>query len=674
MTRSRLWLFALVAAAALLWWAGPAARLAVVCGLLLFAPGFVIARLLPGPDLDGPFVGPAVWLGLSISVVALLYEAATFTGLALAAPVLAALALGCALGAAALLWRGMPGEPRWPQLAGHHYALGAALLATMGLRLYQIRTLALPSWVDSVHHALLIRVAIERGQAPIDLTPYMPITELPYHWGYHVLAAASAQLAGVSVPQVMLWQGQALNTLHVLAVAALAAALWRRPWAGVAAGVVVGCISFMPAFYVSWGRYTQLTGLLLLPPLAICWRALLQTGRLRHAVASALLLAGLNLVHFRILVFALPLLAIIAAIELAGMPLAPRAALAALVRAAGVALAALVLTAPWLWLLARRQLSTVIAQPEAFFSADASGGINAGLMWAGQNRLLVALALLGALWGIATRRQAALAVVLWVAALVLMANPQLLVSILPVAGIPLLLLGIQQRRAALALAGGALLLCNPWLLRLPSSWLITNDVVVISLFLPIGLCVGLLCDGLPAALARLPRARYAPQAAGLALLALAIWGAWGQRDIINPTTVLATQEDVDAIAWVGQHTPPDARFLIDAVPWLGIAQRGVDGGWWLLPLAGRWVSTPPVLFTYGPQSEVDRAITHSRALAALAYQDRASAEALLDQEQIDYIYLTPQSQNLTRAFSNRKSLAVVYQNAKVTILAVGPNP
>src|SRR5262249_27555641 len=151
-------------------------------------------------------------------------------------------------------------------------ALLAILALTLWTRFKQIEGLALPPWVDSVHHALMIRVAAEHGQVPYSLRPYLPVDQLPYHWGYHVFTAAIMQLSGLPLTQAMLWTGQALNTLQALVAGALAAHLWRRPLAGVVAALVVGLISIMPAYYLSWGRYTQLAGLLLLPPLAVAWR------------------------------------------------------------------------------------------------------------------------------------------------------------------------------------------------------------------------------------------------------------------------------------------------------------------------------------------------------------------------------------------------------------------
>ncbi len=129
------------------------------------------------------------------------------------------------------------------------------------------------------------------------------------------------------------------------------------------AALVVGLISIMPAYYLSWGRYTQLTGLLLLPPLAIVWRAGLQRPSRGRFACVALLLAGLSLIHFRVLVFALAFMAVSAAIWAYGVGWAALRS-AALASMAASAIASLVLAGPWLVLLAARTLAPAIDRPQ----------------------------------------------------------------------------------------------------------------------------------------------------------------------------------------------------------------------------------------------------------------------------------------------------------------------
>ncbi len=266
------------------------------------------------------------------------------------------------------------------------------------------------------------------------------------------------------------------------------------------------------------------------------------------------------------------------------------------------------------------------------------------------------------------------------------------------------------------LAGCALALLNPALVRFPYLWLIPNDVVAISLFIPIGVLIGggacrlvrwvetwpptadhrpptVGGHGGPAFQGRgsqfsilnsqfppsgwsidshvSPRRGVVRGLAAALILVAALWGAWDSRSVINPATVLATPADVAAIAWVAEHTAPDARFLINATPWLPDADRGVDGGWWLLPLAGRYVSTPPVLFTYGAPDEVRAARAVSRQVANFRPGQEQQLYQMIAREHITHIYLGPQPGPLSPAtFADNPAFEKIYERDGVIILAV----
>jgi hypothetical protein len=690
--RHRLLVVALCCAA-LAWVAGPAGRLLVVLPLLLFGPGYLFERACAAFERPSLALRPALWLGLSISLVALAYEWATALGLALTAPALFGLAAACGVG---VIWRFLRIEDRGSKIADREspvrdlrsaifdlrwaFALLAILALTLWTRFSQIEGLALPPWVDSVHHALMIRIVAESGQVPTSLRPYMPVDQLPYHWGYHVFMAAAMQLTGLALGRAMLWVGQVLNTLQALVVAALAAYLWRRSLAGVVAALVVGLLSIMPAYYLSWGRYTQLTGLLLLPPLAIAWRELLRAPSRGRLACLAVLLAGLSLVHFRVLVFALAYMAVSGAIwaftagRTAGfrrpalrLPLnlsngskGTQGLLARLGYAAAGSALALMLAAPWLWMLALRTLLPAFARPRNLVAGGSYNAVTDGLLWAGHNRVLLALALAAALWGVVRRRRAAAEQALWVAALALLANPTLV--------------------------------------GLPYTWLITNDVLVISLFLPAGVLIGGGACWLVESIERrwivpCPLSVVSSQAspdhgqrtidngqrfrhmwlqAGvtIALAGLALRGAWELRSVVNPDTILATEADAAAIAWATEHTPADARFLVGVAPWLSV-YRGTDGGWWLLPLAGRWTNAPPVLYVYGAADYVQAVDELNKAVASLPKGQERQIYDLIARERIGYIYFGPRPGPLTpQVFVGDPAFEKVYERDGVTILAV----
>ncbi|MEO7908581.1 MAG: hypothetical protein ABIV47_02915 [Roseiflexaceae bacterium] len=708
----RLLILAIVGAG-VAWLCGPIGRLLVVLPLLLFGPGLLLERaLLPFTRLP-TFARPTLWLGLSLSAIALIYEWATLLGFALTPLILALLASACGL---AVIWQIWMYDARLttddlpehqPNRTSHiaHRKWWLALLAILALtswtRISEIRELALPNWVDSVHHALMIRVAAERGQAPISLRPYLPIDQLPYHWGYHVLVAAAMQLSSMDLPQAMLVTGQVLNVLHALAAAGLAAYLWRRPLAGVVAALTVGLLSIFPAYYVSWGRYTQLTGLLLLPPLMIVWLELLKVNHRRPvtvqtwsagfrndqqlgwAIVLALLLAGLSLIHFIVLVFALCFMGVSGIAWTLGAR--RKLVWSQLAWVTGSAVGALVLAGPWLWLLATRALlrsgtgqSPVLLGQGSFYTLDPQ------LLWAGHNRILITLALAAALWGIRRRDRSTAVLLAWVATLCVLANPWLALYVLPALGATLLVWCVAHRRVLPTLGAGALLLLNPLLVgKLPYLAIISIETVVISLFLP----VGMLLSGATVWLwERIETSRQADgrgsrvacllvsRPGRIALIAgwslLAVWGARDLRNIVNPATVLATPADVAAINWADQHTPPDARFLINAAPWLGTG-RGADGGWWLMPLAGRWTSTPPALYDYGPADYVSETRARTQQLLNFAPGQESALYQLIDHDQITYIYLGPNPKPITAAaFPASQGFEQVYTAGGVTIFAV----
>ncbi|MCK5430610.1 MAG: hypothetical protein KAI94_14120, partial [Anaerolineales bacterium] len=109
------------------------------------------------------------------------------------------------------------------------------------------------------------------------------------------------------MPQAVLWTGQILNGLAVFSLYPLAVRVGRTRWAGIIALLVAGLLLSMPMFYVNWGRYTQLTGLIILASFAyIAWVML--TGKSKKpgiGILLGMILAGLALTHYRILLLAL---------------------------------------------------------------------------------------------------------------------------------------------------------------------------------------------------------------------------------------------------------------------------------------------------------------------------------------------------------------------------------
>jgi hypothetical protein len=666
------------ACAGVIWLTGPFGRLMVVFLLLIVTPGYLIERILPG-DQRALLLRFALWFGLSLSLIPLGYEWATLVNISLRPAW-----IGWGLAATTVLATGFawhdarPTRPSpYPDALEDRFVPALLLLigiVTIWTRFVQIDGLAAPAWVDSVHHALLVQIAADQGMAPLDLRPALPIEELPYHWGFHVLAATTLRIAGTDVVQTLLWSGQWLNALAAPLAGAFALSLWRRPFAAVGAMLIVGLISFLPAYYVSWGRYTQLSGLLMVPGLVLAWESALRTGAARWWATVAIQLAGLSLVHFRVLIFALALLAALSLVYVMTTPnLDRRSLLRSLLGAGSAALLSLALTAPWMLILVRRIILQAIEQPQFLSAGTGYNRINLPTLWSGHNRILIGLALIAGAWELTRRSRAGLSMILWVGLLFLLANPNLIGYLTFGSGIVVLAFGVINRRIPAVLLALPLLLINPWLVDLPTTWLLNNDSIVISLFLPISAMIAGAAARLLAIIRR-TRPQLQTITTGLAvvlILALTGWGAWEMRTIVNQSTVLATAADIEAAAWVRQNTAPDARFLINATVWIDPVHRGTDGGWWLLPLTGRWTSTPPVISTYGPEDAAWAAIDRGRIVAG--YQPGAEDRIieLMRQQSIDYIYIGARGGPLqAAALSERPELRVVYERNGVVILAL----
>jgi hypothetical protein len=627
--------------------------------IVLALPGAAWLAWLPGGKADF-FERLADAVGLSIALTALFGLAAfyldlswvgegvlTWTALAL----LVVFLLG-------LLFR-LPSRSdvlrprRWLRLAGS--LLGLLLLIALVIwRLVQARSLTLPAWVDSVHHTLIVRLILERGGLPAALDPYIPV-KFSYHYGFHLIAALFS-LWSRSLPQeTLLWLGQVINALVALSVYRLGKALWQDTRPAVLAALLVGFAFHMPAYYLTWGRYTLLTGLVVLP-LAMAAAVQVSKGSTRAGdwLRLVLLTAGVALSHITALLllglFMALLLTFGLLTRLAGRrrsrprpagkepelfpeeATAHRPLLDGLWQPASAALLGLALAAPWLirvWEQSGPQANLRVISP-----LDASqlsyGEYILYLLGPRHNEILLILAGAG-------------------------------------------LIAALFKRSARLLAGWALLLALltlPWGVRLDPF---RPDHMAIVLFLPAALLIGDLVDSGLGLLARLRLAWLRLTLQGvltLALLALTGWGAWNTRDVLNPVTIFTDAADVEAITWVESNTPKDARFLINTALWMGSIYRGVDGGYWLQPAAGRDTLLPPVFYAYGSKEYVEKINNWAERASRLTACD-ADFWSLVEEAGATFLYVHQGQGNLQPdSLVNCPGLVPVYRRDGVYIYEI----
>ncbi len=132
--------------------------------------------------------------------------------------------------------------------------------------------------------------------------PYEPYLSLTVQYGFSANTAAWMWLTGTDSPQAVLVFGQLLNFLCYPRHLSIGCAIAKgNRWVGVASLVLAGLFSSMPAFYVNWGRYAQLTGQTILPVgLCLLWYWLEEPRiLLRQIVLHGLVLTGLLLSYYR---------------------------------------------------------------------------------------------------------------------------------------------------------------------------------------------------------------------------------------------------------------------------------------------------------------------------------------------------------------------------------------
>jgi hypothetical protein len=148
------------------------------------------------------------------------------------------------------------------------------------------------------------------------------------------------------------------------------------------------------------------------------------------------------------------------------------------------------------------------------------------------------------------------------------------------------------------------------------------------------------------------------------------WGIWEMRSVINSATVLATKADLEAIEWIDDNLPAEARFLINVTHWQYGSYRGVDGGWWITPLTNRMASLPNGLYSMGDQNYVDQVNTIAAQVDEIV---GCSAEfwALTRENKLTHIYLTRGRGSIQPdQFENCPDVEIIYESGGVFLYRI----
>ena len=406
----------------------------LIAGLLFLLPGLALLLWLL-PELEEDWFG---WLALSAGL-----SLSTFPLLLLWARTLGSIPIGtytlwAILGLCVLLtaWRLRRRRVYiWQALrhAPHGFSLLLVLLAgsVVGLRLWTIRGVSIPLWGDSYQHTMMAQLIVDNGGLFDSWLPYAPLKTFTYHYGFHSAVAFFHWLTGERMPQAVLLVGQLLNALAAFTIYPLAVRLTGNRWVGLMAVLTAAILSPMPGFYVNWGRYTQLAGQVILPiALWLSWEMAdhLQLDWRRLSLA-AIAVAGLALTHYRVILFYGVILASWWLVHFVFNKEKRPNWLSSLGLLALLGMLALAVISPWI----ANTVSSRLARQQI---TVATQGHNSDFVRNEYNRFpdvrnFVPTPMLGAigvgfLFSFVRKRALAFFTGLWVAALLLLANPYLL--------------------------------------------------------------------------------------------------------------------------------------------------------------------------------------------------------------------------------------------------------
>ncbi|MEN6410777.1 MAG: DUF6541 family protein [Anaerolineaceae bacterium] len=536
---------------------------------VLFLPGAVWVAWVDTPARRDPAVKLADAAGFSLAFTALAALILFGLNLHLTHILLILIYISCAALVILSMARRRSSEGAAP--LAWIVAVTAILIAVIW-RLYQARTLAFPAWVDSLHHTLITRVILEQGGLPTNLQPYIDVPFF-YHYVFHTLAASFSALGEVTPDRAVLWLGQGISALVGLSVYRLGKTIWKDVRPAAFAAVLVTFFAQMPAYYLTWGRYTLLTGLVIMPLAAsAAFETAHDDTRTPESIARlAILTAGTLLCHYLaalLLAFFLVALAVVEGVSALRARRWQRDLWLFLV---GAPLLGLLVALPWLLRIFQYQPS--YASVEVLSNPTRESWQYIGKML-GPRRdwVLIITGGVGLLW--ALRNKHNLPLVLWSVILGLFTLP----------------MGIQL---------------GPF----------RPDLYAIVLFMPASLLAGNLFTSLANGFNWLTeQKRWGWVALGVLAAVSIVWGGLETRNVLNPTTIIANAADRKALDYIKENTPSDARFWMNTTLWISKVYRGVDGGAWIMPYTGRWSIVPTSYYGFGSQETIEE--INQRAAAA----------------------------------------------------------
>jgi len=451
--------------------------------------------------------------------------------------------------------------------------------------------------------------------------PYAELQTFTYHFGFHSLVAIFHWGTNLPLSQATLWTGQIINALAVLTLYPLAIRIGKNPWTGILTILLAGLLVPMPMFFVNWGRYTQLTGLAILPVSTyLLWNGYddHDANKWRYALLIWLALGGLALTHYRVLVFALVFMLAYLLIYASKIQIKPL-----LIKSIIFCTGAGVLFLPWFI----NVFSGKILQMFGLQISTAASQVSTSTLQ--YNSIGELTTYLPAL--------------LWIAFILALGW------------------GLLRRSRSIALLGVwwflILLLANPRLFNLPGTGAINNFMVFISAYLPVCLIVSTaiiwIANDIQAYFKEVTEINVSIQKKKFIipsllffLIIVTLIGVYSRLQDVHPAEyAMLTRPDKRAFNWLSANFPANSNFLVNSFSaYGGAAVVGSDGGWWLPLLTGFKSTQPPINYTMeaGPFPGYQLWVNELNAEIQAKGINHPDVVSMLDERKVTHIYIGQQ--------------------------------
>jgi len=427
-------------------------------------------------------------------------------------------------------------------------------------------------------------------------------------------------LTNIPLPQASLWVGQVINVFAVISLYPIALLITKNRWSGIVSILIAGLLLPIPMYYVNWGRYTQLTGQVILAAwVFLAWKYFDVTKlskRMSFLVGSVL--AGMALTHYRVLIFAVLFLVpyyLLFAKKIFSLALIRKFLL--------ISIISLALCLPWIIRAFGGNLPNILAaqlSSQTIQTSDTLQQLNSiGDFWQYVPTAIWILTFIVIGWGILKRDKSVTLISFWWLLILVAANPQ-------------------------------------WLL-LPGQGALTNFAVFIAAYFPVSLILGagtvwiisLASNHLPK-LGRFTSPNKTPAIRWLVititLMLFGYLGIWGAKQRINNVTpngyALLTRPDINASYWIADNLPSNVKFLVNAFfAYGGTSVVGSDGGWWLPLSATRQTMLPPLNYVAEEGYRLDNYEWVNSLVTEIESKgiDHPDVEQALDERGITHVYI-----------------------------------